>query len=299
MIYTSGTTGPSKGVMSSYLQRYSMRQHAFYSAGSDDRYLVNLPLFHVGGTGAVYAHAGQGRRRSPWSNPSTPQLLAMSRAARQSTCLILLGVMAPFLLKAPPGAAATATIRCSSAVMVPLSEDVGRVRANASAVDVYTDLQHDRDRRRRSSRSANPQRRRHLRPAARRRRGPHRRRERLRGGARRGRRADRAQRPPVGDEPRLLQQSRRRRRGPGATAGSTPATPSARRGRQVLLRRPAEGRDPPARREHLLVRGRDRGLRPSRGARGGGGRRAERVRRGRGAGRGGARSPAPRSIRPS
>ena len=33
---------------------------------------------------------------------------------------------------------------------------------------------------------------------------------------------------------------------------------------QYLLRRPHEGRDPPARREHLLVRGRDRALRPSR-----------------------------------
>ena len=44
--------------------------------------------------------------------------------------------------------------------------------------------------------------------------------------------------------------------------------PARRRG-QFLFRRSAEGRDPPARREHLLVRGRIRNPRPSRRARGG------------------------------
>ena len=55
IIYTSGTTGPSKGVMSSYLQLYSMGTESFHFLGADDRFMVNLPLFHVGGTAAVYA----------------------------------------------------------------------------------------------------------------------------------------------------------------------------------------------------------------------------------------------------
>jgi fatty-acyl-CoA synthase len=50
IIYTSGTTGPSKGVLSSYL-------HIFTNAGpetwhfvtGEDRFLVNMPLFHIGG----------------------------------------------------------------------------------------------------------------------------------------------------------------------------------------------------------------------------------------------------------
>src|SRR5262249_36754273 len=47
IIYTSGTTGPSKGVMSSYLQLYSMGTESFTALGADDRFMVNLPLFHV------------------------------------------------------------------------------------------------------------------------------------------------------------------------------------------------------------------------------------------------------------
>src|SRR3546814_15876657 len=58
----------------------------------------------------------------------------------------------------------------------------------------------------------------------------------------------------------------------------------ARRRRRLVLRRPPEGRDPPARREHLVLGGRGRDPRPSRRARGRGGGGAERAHRGRGAG---------------
>jgi crotonobetaine/carnitine-CoA ligase len=53
IIYTSGTTGPSKGVMSSYLHLYSMASPPRYF-GADDRFLINLPMFHVGGTFPAY-----------------------------------------------------------------------------------------------------------------------------------------------------------------------------------------------------------------------------------------------------
>ena len=49
IIYTSGTTGPSKGVLSSYLHLYTTAGVAGH-LGPGDRYMVNLPLFHVGGT---------------------------------------------------------------------------------------------------------------------------------------------------------------------------------------------------------------------------------------------------------
>ena len=60
IIYTSGTTGPSKAWMSSYLQLYSMGAESLFFAGHDDRCMVNLPLFHVGGTAAVYAMLAKG-----------------------------------------------------------------------------------------------------------------------------------------------------------------------------------------------------------------------------------------------
>jgi hypothetical protein len=56
----------------------------------------------------------------------------------------------------------------------------------------------------------------------------------------------------------VLQEPRRRRRPPGATAGSTRATPSGVMPRAISFRRSHQGRDPPARREHFLVRGRGR-----------------------------------------
>ncbi len=55
VIYTSGTTGPSKGVISSYAHLYSSCTAAFHGmAGPDDRYLLQLPLFHAGGTIGAY-----------------------------------------------------------------------------------------------------------------------------------------------------------------------------------------------------------------------------------------------------
>jgi carnitine-CoA ligase len=47
--YTSGTTGPSKGVISSYMHLYSMGLNCTIGVDANDRFLINLPLFHVGG----------------------------------------------------------------------------------------------------------------------------------------------------------------------------------------------------------------------------------------------------------
>ena len=49
VIFTSGTTGPSKGVLSSYSQLFSMVEHPMLAISNpDDVFLVDLPLFHVG-----------------------------------------------------------------------------------------------------------------------------------------------------------------------------------------------------------------------------------------------------------
>ena len=47
IIYTSGTTGPSKGVMSSYLQLYTMGTESFPSLGPDDRFMIKIGRAHV------------------------------------------------------------------------------------------------------------------------------------------------------------------------------------------------------------------------------------------------------------
>ena len=52
IIFTSGTTGPSKGVLIPYFQTYCTGKVAYEGIfDENDRFLVNLPLFHVGGTG--------------------------------------------------------------------------------------------------------------------------------------------------------------------------------------------------------------------------------------------------------
>ena len=134
IIYTSGTTGPSKGVLCSYLQAASAA-HAFYAADSSDRNLVNLPLFHAGGTGAIYRMLVKGASIALVEAFETNSFWDVTRRT-QSTCLTLLGAMVPFLLKAPP----TPRDRdhpLKKVVLVPLS-DASEVFAERFGVDVYT-----------------------------------------------------------------------------------------------------------------------------------------------------------------
>jgi crotonobetaine/carnitine-CoA ligase len=58
IVFTSGTTGPSKGVAVPFAQMHALAQtHYGDRFGPSDRYLLNLPMFHVGGlliaTGAM------------------------------------------------------------------------------------------------------------------------------------------------------------------------------------------------------------------------------------------------------
>jgi carnitine-CoA ligase len=134
VIYTSGTTGPSKGVLCSYLQTTSVA-HALYAYTAEDRNMVNLPLFHAGGTGAVYRMLVCGGSIALVEAFDTNSFWDTVRATG-TTCLTLLGAMVPFLLKAPPGPR-DRDHTLKKAVVVPLSDD-GQAFANRFGIDIYT-----------------------------------------------------------------------------------------------------------------------------------------------------------------
>jgi crotonobetaine/carnitine-CoA ligase len=104
IIYTSGTTGPSKGVLSSYAHLYAMARGI--SADRDglpyldatDTFMVNLPLFHVGGTAPSYAMLINGGSIAMVDRFDTGSFWS-TVARTRTTMVILLGVMASFLMK--------------------------------------------------------------------------------------------------------------------------------------------------------------------------------------------------------
>jgi carnitine-CoA ligase len=101
IIFTSGTTGPSKAVLSSYLQGYSMGPEAQHHLDGDDRILVNLPLFHVGGTLFVVVTLTRGGSCYVDTHFRTDQFWSTVRE-HDITATILLAAMIPFLLNLPP-----------------------------------------------------------------------------------------------------------------------------------------------------------------------------------------------------
>ncbi|TXL71834.1 ATP-dependent acyl-CoA ligase [Vineibacter terrae] len=135
IIYTSGTTGPSKGVLSSYLQLYSMGTSSFHFLGADDRYMVNLPLFHVGGTAPVYAMLVLGGSLAIVDAFDTGSFWRVIRETRTTT-VVLLGVMAPFLVKQAPGPQ-DRDHSLRTAIMVPLCEDTAAF-SERFGCDIYT-----------------------------------------------------------------------------------------------------------------------------------------------------------------
>jgi len=136
IIYTSGTTGPSKGVLSSYLHNFaSMNDDAWYCVRGDDRYLINMPMFHVGGCFIVYSMLCRGASIAMTEGFRTEDFW---RTARQtgSTVVFLLGVMSAFLLKAPRSAGER-DHRLKTVFIVPFTEDATRF-AERFGVTVYT-----------------------------------------------------------------------------------------------------------------------------------------------------------------
>ncbi|MEQ8393582.1 AMP-binding protein [Thalassobaculum sp.] len=102
IIFTSGTTGRSKGVLSSYLHSYTAMNPATWTCTrADDRHLLHMPIFHIGGAfiasmalcvGASVAVVDRFRTDRFWSTVRRLEV----------TSVFLLGAMATFLLKQPP-----------------------------------------------------------------------------------------------------------------------------------------------------------------------------------------------------
>lgn len=105
--FTSGTTGPSKGVLSSYAHLQVMARHTLawrdgrMFVGPDDRYMTNLPLFHVGGLVAPLAMLSVGGSVALLQGFDTARFWPEVQRTG-TTCVILLGVMAAYLVKQPP-----------------------------------------------------------------------------------------------------------------------------------------------------------------------------------------------------
>lgn len=123
IIYTSGTTGPSKGVLSSYLHIYTMAgPETWPFVTADDRFMVNMPLFHVGGMGVLYTMFVRGGSVSFIERFDTASFLDTVRQTG-TTAVFLLGVMAGFLEKLPArDDDADSPLRL--AFMVPLAGDI-------------------------------------------------------------------------------------------------------------------------------------------------------------------------------
>jgi crotonobetaine/carnitine-CoA ligase len=98
-MFTSGTTGESKGVLSSYFHLYTVAEVLHGHMTSGDRILVNAPLFHVGGTGAITAaliHRGSVTLVDSFKATEFWQLIERTGCTMTSG---LLGSMAPYLAK--------------------------------------------------------------------------------------------------------------------------------------------------------------------------------------------------------
>ncbi len=103
ILYTSGTTGPSKGVLSSYFHHYSMFGPGTWDyIRPDDRYMINLPIFHIGGTALIYAMLVHHASISMVVAFDTERFWPTVRETG-TTMVFLLGVMANFLEARAPG----------------------------------------------------------------------------------------------------------------------------------------------------------------------------------------------------
>lgn len=102
VIFTSGTTGPSKGVLSPYLQLYTTAVVNYGKLQQGETILVNLPIFHVGGTSAVYAALVRGGRFFLVNGFSTTEFWNQVRHGNCVTTSGLIGAMAPFIARGTP-----------------------------------------------------------------------------------------------------------------------------------------------------------------------------------------------------
>ncbi|MCC6171551.1 MAG: AMP-binding protein, partial [Gammaproteobacteria bacterium] len=128
IIYTSGTTGASKGVLSPYLQLYTTAMVNYGYMGEGESVLVNLPMFHVGGTSPTYAALVRGGSIYFVDGFSTSKFWEQVRRGNCTTTAGLIGVMSAFLAKSEPRPDdADNPLRCIT--MFPVNEETARMAA--------------------------------------------------------------------------------------------------------------------------------------------------------------------------
>ena len=103
IIYTSGTTGPSKGVMSSYLQLYTMGTRVLPVARRRTTASWSTCRCSMSAARRRSTRCWRSAARSRSSRRSTPPRSGGSSRETGTTACVLLGVMATFLVKQPPG----------------------------------------------------------------------------------------------------------------------------------------------------------------------------------------------------
>lgn len=102
LIYTSGTTGLSKGVLSPYLQLYTTATIVYGYLREGEGILVNLPMFHVGGTSSLMIALIRSGSFYLVDGFSTDRFWDQVREGNCATTSGLIGIMGEFLMKAPP-----------------------------------------------------------------------------------------------------------------------------------------------------------------------------------------------------
>lgn len=101
LMFTSGTTGRSKAVRSSYMHLWSVCAYPYRMLGAEDRFMVNLPLFHVGGTVPVYTMLIRGGSIAVVESFRASEFWVTVRRTG-ATAVTMLGSMTPLVWAAPP-----------------------------------------------------------------------------------------------------------------------------------------------------------------------------------------------------
>lgn len=135
IMYTSGTTGNAKGVLFSYVQHYTMGPEAMTAIDAEDCCLIAGPIFHCGSTLYVYATLAKGGTMAMIPEFRTADFWPAVRDTG-STVVLLLGVMASFLLKAP-ASDADKDHPLTKAYIVPFGEDAPAFR-DRFGVELHT-----------------------------------------------------------------------------------------------------------------------------------------------------------------
>ena len=137
IFYTSGTTGRSKGVIASHLHTAMLGRCCFRFFEEHDRFLMNLPYFHMGGVvvpfgmlayGASMALLKEFRTQTFWDEVNRTQ----------ATSCFLLGAISTFLMK-QPARANDAQSSLRSAIQQPVTAD-SQALSKRFAIDLYTQL---------------------------------------------------------------------------------------------------------------------------------------------------------------